>query len=143
MVVLERWADTPFGVFGTMTMGGYSCYTLEDDWRNNERNVSAVLAGTYQLVKTLHRGTLPTYQVQGVPNRTGINIHPGVTEEHTEGCILTGADLGAINVAADEDSDRRNVLKWCVLRSREAHTQFMEAMAGTNYVPIIIRWRTW
>ena len=86
MVVLERWANTPFGVFGTLRVDGKTWYTLEDDWRDNERNVSCIPAGSYRLRKVLHRGTLPTYEIYPVTDRTHIHIHPGNTEEDVQGC---------------------------------------------------------
>jgi hypothetical protein len=142
VIVLERFANTPFGVFGTLTVEDQQWYTLEDDWRQNRRSVSCIPAGSYKLRKVLHHGTLPTYEIYPVANRSHIHIHPGTTEEHTEGCVLLGVELGAEKVAADEDDpDRRNVTKWCIWRSKEAHAQFMEAMAGQNEVPIAVCWR--
>jgi hypothetical protein len=142
-VVLTRWADTPFGVFGTLTIGGWSCYTLEDDWKNNLPNESCIPAGSYLLRKVLHHGTLPTYEVYPVGGRSAIHIHPGNTEEDTQGCILLGKRLGALNVPDEDDPQHRNVNKWAVLDSQEAHAEMMIALGeGENdHIPIAIRWQ--
>ena len=140
MVVLERWANTPFGVFGTLHVDGKTWYTLEDDWRDNERNVSCIPAGSYRLRKVLHRGTLPTYEIYPVTDRTHIHIHPGNTEEDVQGCVMLGLRLGTKNVPDEDSPDHRNMDKWAVLDSVQAHRQFMEAMAGRSEVPIAVRW---
>ena len=142
MVTVERWADTPFGVFGTLTVGEWSCYTLEDDWLDNARGVSCIPAGSYKLRKVLHHGTLPTYEVYPVPGRSHINIHTGNTEEDTEGCVLLGFRLGSLEVADEDDPAHHRRTKWAILDSRQAHAAFMQAMAGQNEVPIVVRWRS-
>jgi len=88
----------------------------------------------------LHRGTLPTYEIYPVTDRTHIHIHPGNTEEDVQGCVMLGLRLGTKNVPDEDSPDHRNMDKWAVLDSVQAHRQFMEAMAGRNEVPIAVRW---
>lgn len=69
--------------------------TLEDAWRQNQRSISCIPAGTY--ICTPH-GWEPnsgyrfkkTWLVNGVPNRSAILIHAGNTHVDTHGCILVG-----------------------------------------------------
>jgi len=141
-VIVTRWANTPFGVFGTLSIPErFRCYTLEDDWLDNARGVSCIPPGNYSLRKVLHHGTLPTYEVYPVTDRSHIHIHPGNTEEDTEGCVLLGTYLGSKNVRDEDDPDHRNVNKWAVLDSRRAHRDFMAVLDGAEEAGIAIRWQ--
>lgn len=70
----------------------FECYTLEDAVREVKiPGQTAIPAGRYELVLSWSprfKRVLP--ELLGVPNFTGIRIHPGNTAEDTEGCILVG-----------------------------------------------------
>lgn len=79
----------------------HMAYTLEPPWRDNERRVSCIPAGTYPLrIRTeggwnekyrkkyaWHRGMI---EVGDVPGRDFILFHAGNTHHDTDGCILPG-----------------------------------------------------
>lgn len=82
--------------------GNRLCWTLENRWRNNERKVSRIPAGRYKVIlrpfggwherlakrfPAIHRGAI---ELEGVPGRSAILIHPGNFHTETEGCILPG-----------------------------------------------------
>ena len=71
--------------------GKFECHTLELPWKDNERMVSCIPLGSYQLeISWSQRFGRPMIRVLNVPGRDGILIHPGNTDANTEGCILVG-----------------------------------------------------
>ncbi len=80
----------------------FHCASLELPWLNNQRNVSCIPSGTYEVTKVhspkFGDGTLSVNSVQG---RSHILIHPGNYTSDIEGCILLGerfADLNKDNI---------------------------------------------
>ncbi len=86
--------------------GEFVCHTLENPWLNNERRVSCIPGGTYELgLRTegnwanihslrrfpnepiFHQGMI---EVLNVPNRSAILFHWGNLPEETDGCMLVG-----------------------------------------------------
>jgi hypothetical protein len=97
MIVLSRFISTDFGVVGRLTIGigpwKMRMFTLERPWKNNERNVSCIPSGVYDLEKRYSE----IYQkdmffLKDVEGRDGIMIHSGNTIDDTGGCILIGLD---------------------------------------------------
>ncbi|MDP2346730.1 MAG: DUF5675 family protein [Gammaproteobacteria bacterium] len=81
----------------------FMCYTLEDEHRTVKvPGETRIPAGTYEILLQTAGKMAPRYAekydwhkygmlcLQKVPNFTGIFIHPGETDKHTDGCILTG-----------------------------------------------------
>jgi hypothetical protein len=55
--------------------------------------ITAIPAGTYEVVITMsNRFKKPMMLLKDVPGFSGIRIHSGATELHTEGCLITGLD---------------------------------------------------
>ena len=129
-VTLVRFAYTPFGVFGRMSVeDDFRCYTVEREWQDNATRVSCIPEGVYPLIlDRYHKGNYDAYEVMGVPARDRILIHKGNTEDDLEGCIAPGKDLGWINQ------------KWAVVQSVVAFQQFMEVMAREPGSLTITRW---
>lgn len=79
--------------------GSYMCATLEPhaiDWDTEEKTwgKTAIPVGSYDVTKGWSKKFsrfLP--YVNGVPEFTGIMIHPGNTPKDTQGCILLGEML--------------------------------------------------
>lgn len=82
-------------------------YTLEEPWLENEPNISCIPEGSYvakrrfdvELGTKAKRGEdlhplETTFEVSGVPGRSGILFHPGNTTLDTRGCILPGFSVG-------------------------------------------------
>lgn len=74
--------------------GEHECWTLEDVVRPDGQKVygdTAIPYGTYDVIVTRSKRfgvDLPL--LLGVPNFTGIRIHPGNTTADTHGCLLVG-----------------------------------------------------
>jgi hypothetical protein len=100
--------------------------TLEDAWRDNERQISCIPVGKYKI--KLHRSPRfgLTYQVADVPERSHILFHAGNTHKDTHGCILLGLQYGKL----DKDT--------AILASKSAFTKFMEMMNGVTEAQLIV-----
>ena len=72
------------------------CFTMENPWRHNQKNVSCIPEGKYRCEP--HAGTKhkETWIVKDVDGRSGIVFHIGNTESDTRGCILPGTTVGMI-----------------------------------------------
>ena len=104
VTITRRYTDKE--TFGDVVAsnGGatFTCKSLELPWLNNQRNISCIPAGTYELKFTRSfKYPLGTYEVQKVPNRSGIRIHIGNyatgKKVDIEGCILLGNAFNDIN----------------------------------------------
>ncbi len=74
------------------------CKTLELPWQNNLKNISSIPKGTYKVRWTFSSRFLRyTYEVQDVPGRTGIRIHPANYFFQLNGCVALGDKLVDIN----------------------------------------------
>lgn len=123
------------GTFGRIHIMdiGWSAYTLEPPWRNNEPNKSCIPTGAYECVWRKSPKYGWCYHVQNVPNRSHILSHPGnlggdqeagyVT--HTLGCILQGLRIGSLTV--------NGRVQKAVLVSRAAIREFNEHMRTETF----------
>jgi len=129
-VIVERFAYSPFGVFGRLSVGAYECYTVERPWRDNKADVSCITAGDYDLsLGVFHHGNYPAYEVMNVTGRSEIKIHVGNTMDDVRGCIAVGESLGYMEG------------KWAVGNSKKAFEDFMNAMGDVPSAKIkIVRW---
>lgn len=75
--------------------GAIICYTLERPWKNNQQNISSIPAGRYRAFLRYDKGDHWRIQLDGVPGRTGVQIHVGNAVDDTQGCILVGTGLGS------------------------------------------------
>lgn len=93
-------------------------YVLELPWKGNKPTISAIPTGTYQLSMHLDSKKRMRLHVEGVPGRAGIQMHIGTTPEDTQGCILIGTGVSAVN---------------CTLtNTREAAARLRKAYWGTD-----------
>ena len=128
---IKRWAGTNDGTLGRLTLGAESVYCLEEEDRENRRNVSRIPAGTYRCQRTWYvKGGYETFEIMHVPNRSRVLFHRGNTQEDTEGCVLVGLRVGTLKVA-DEDSGERKY-KIAVLSSRKAFKVIMKSQEGKS-----------
>lgn len=125
---LRRFAYTPFGTFGDMTITGIPfniekprprlCYTLEPNWKHNEPFVSCIPCGTYELqAKRYNKGGYDTFEIMDVPGRDNVLIHIGNDITDTQGCPLVGSNLGWLNGK-----------RWGVIQSADAFGLFKQQM---------------
>lgn len=125
---LQRFAYTPMGTFGRLTVGDQSWFTVERPWLNNKPGISCIPEGTYPLkLRTsgiVSRTTSGNYskgwEVTKVPGRSLIMLHIGNTMDDLEGCIAPGKSLGVVQG------------KWAVQLSRLAFDELMAAMSGQD-----------
>lgn len=101
---LLRFNDNKESTIGLLFLNGtFFCYTLEDEHRDVKvRGETRIPEGTYKLglrkedtpLTLSYRKKHPFFkhhiEVLNVPNFSGIYIHPGNNDAHTDGCILTG-----------------------------------------------------
>ena len=74
--------------------GERMCDTLENPWKDNQRNISCIPEGEYKVrLRVARESASRNYLhllVQDVPNRKWILFHRGNTAKDTSGCILVG-----------------------------------------------------
>ena len=108
VVRIDRGPSTDSGTFGRLTIdgSGFSCFTLELPWKNNQSNVSCIPEGTYECEYTMSpRFGRKFYRLNRVPNRAGILFHAGNwagdkskgLRTDVEGCILLGNGKGKLS----------------------------------------------
>ena len=70
------------------------CDTLENPWKDNQRNISCIPEGEYKVRLRLARESATRdylhLLVQDVPDRDWILFHRGNSAKDTSGCILVG-----------------------------------------------------
>jgi hypothetical protein len=94
-LTLKRIVENQDGIFGVLLQGEKPlCLTLENNWFNNTRNISAIPTGVYECVP--HNGAKykNVWRLKDVPNRSAILIHAGNIEDDSRGCILVGSEFG-------------------------------------------------
>jgi hypothetical protein len=97
-LTLVRFVNGPRVTLGVLKLDSKnSLYTLEDPWKNNEKNVSCIPLGHYICDHWRSAKFGETYKVMEVPDRTDILFHIGNTTLDTQGCILLGMDIGFVN----------------------------------------------
>ena len=74
--------------------GERMCDTLENPWKDNQRNISCIPEGEYKVRLRLARESATRDYlhppVQDVPDRDWILFHRGNSAKDTSGCILVG-----------------------------------------------------
>lgn len=102
-LLIKRQPSTEHGTFGRLYVDEvFACFSLEDEVREVAgKNVSewkvkgetAIPAGRYKVIIThSNRFNRDLPLLLNVEGFTGIRIHPGNTQDNTEGCILVGTD---------------------------------------------------
>lgn len=115
---LTRFMRTDTETLGVLTCLDKHWYTLERTWVDNQRNVSCIPSGHYEmeLVKTSRPfgGFKFSYLLKAVKGRSGILIHVGNTYHDSSGCILLGKRVGVLGG------------HYAVLQSKVAVREFMD-----------------
>lgn len=97
MIKIKRWY-LPEATVGRLTLGEFRCFTLELPDKGNAPNVSCIPPGTYKAFKRVKPSGV-VIQLEGVPGRSGIQMHAGNFTRQILGCILPGDGI------KDLDSD--------------------------------------
>jgi len=116
---LQRFIEHRESTVGQLFINDYPhFYTLEQNWENNNRNVSCIPGDEYSMVLYYSERHGRTYKIMGVPMRDGIIFHSGNTSKDTKGCVLLGLRY--------DKSERM------VTSSKKAMIKFMDLM---NFIP--------
>lgn len=141
---IVREPSSSDGTFGTFTLWGAQApsaplvlHSLELPWYNNQRKVSCIPVGTYDVVWQMSpRFGRNLYTVLAVPGRSGILFHSGNVagdeslglRSEVEGCILLGLGLGTISAQR------------AVVHSADA-VRRMEIAGGGRAFKLTVSWR--
>ena len=119
------------------TPGSFGAFkTLELPFRDNEPGISRIPARTYLcIISHMNHLNIEAYQLQSVPGRTEVFIHPGNWAgdkipgwwSDVEGCILIGH--GFLRIAPEQTG----VPQFAVVSSRSAFASFMQEMQGQPF----------
>lgn len=100
--VIER-VLLPTETLGSLYVNGEMiCKSMELPWNNNQRGISCIPEGTYEVIreeKSAHH-EYPHFRILNVPDRDGILIHKITYVSGLKGCIGLGEfkDLNGDNV---------------------------------------------
>lgn len=134
---LDRMGSTPWGTFGRLRMpDGWSVATVEPRWLNNAKGESCIPAGDYQMAMRGSQMVARTsgnvfkvgWEINGVPGRDLIMIHPGNWQEDSNGCVLVGRDHQIVNG------------KPGISASRAAFADLMARLSKNEEWRIVVRW---
>lgn len=73
--------------------GTISCYTLERPWSENAKNLSAIPDGEYRGLIRYDHDDHWRIELEGVLDRSNVQIHIGNNVDDSAGCILIGMEL--------------------------------------------------
>lgn len=121
---LSRSFDWGNETVGLLSYKNYSWNTLELGWKNNKSNVSSIPSGRYLCKWTFSPKFLKyTYEITGVPNRSGIRIHSANLYSQLLGCVALGHGYDDIN--SDKLPD--------ILNSKKAIEEFNSVMNKQSF----------
>lgn len=90
MGLLQRFAYLDSGTLGRLSIGDWSCYTIERPWKDNQPNVSCIPEGVYACQPFSGNKFQDVIQLMDVPGRSYILIHVANFPHDVEGCIGVG-----------------------------------------------------
>lgn len=134
-VILQRYKEDRNQSTGTLTVldqNGwpvFTCPCIERGDRNNAKNVSNVLPGTYNLVlEHSPKFNMDLWELYGTKGRSECKIHASNFWTQLNGCIAPGAYLKDLNNDGYQD----------VARSKQTLDAFHRVMSGITNTTITI-----
>lgn len=98
---LERYNYTDRSTQGVLLCEGlWICDTLELPWKDNQRRVSCIPEGIYNVRKHISPKFGEVIHVLNVPERDAILIHAGNKVSDVQGCILPGIKSNDIVISS-------------------------------------------
>ena len=93
LVFINRIAKEDKQTLGELTIDGSEekFYTMELPWKDNQKRISCIPEGKYQVIRRWSEKYGNHFHVLDVPNRSYILIHYGNYKHNTLGCILPGS----------------------------------------------------
>lgn len=98
-VVILRGPNTHDGAFGKLQVqeSNYSCATLEKRDLNNQPDISSIPKGVYNANKRRsEKHNCDLFHIDGVNNRSNIEIHAANWEDQLLGCVAVGKEIKPI-----------------------------------------------
>jgi hypothetical protein len=90
-LTLERFLFTEKSTISRLSENdNFICYMLELPWKNNQRQISSIPTGTYDVIPRTSPRYKNHFHLLNVPNRLFILIHVGNYPKDTNGCLLPG-----------------------------------------------------
>jgi hypothetical protein len=109
---VERQYQTSSCTMGYLSVNSQIiCYTLELPWKDNQNDISRIPKGTYKGIIRYDKPDGWRIQLEGVPNRPGIQIHVGNYTRDITGCVLVGKDADTNGCTVSGSSEAYNKLK--------------------------------
>lgn len=91
-LIINRFYRTPNSTIGSVYVDNvFIGFSLELGWKDNQRRISCIPSGEYELLNSLHTKFGRIFRVKDVPNRSGILIHPANRSSELLGCISIGS----------------------------------------------------
>ncbi len=123
-VHLIRYYNDSDVTLGTLHIEGINhkpIYTLENPWKNNERNISCIPVGEYKCELFSGVKHKNCFQVCDVKDREYILFHVGNYEKDTNGCILVGNGVYL------------NGLEYMIVNSQSTMRKFRELLENDSF----------
>lgn len=139
LLKLDRIGSTIWGALGRLELpDGTAFCTLEPRWQNNAVGASCIPAGDYPMgqrnspivYRTSGFAFARGWEIQDVPKRDLIMLHPGNWQDDSTGCVLVGRAFAVING------------KPGITASRAAFKDMMNRLSKHSDLSIRIRWTT-
>jgi hypothetical protein len=97
-ITIKRLSDDGFQTLGIMTLPNGKVYqTLELAWKNNQKQISCIPKGCYQVTKRVSAKYGEHFHILDVKNRDFILIHQANFHSQLMGCVAVGKGLADIN----------------------------------------------
>ena len=81
----------------------FECKTLELSYKDNQRNISCIPDGIYNVEIRTSEKYGKHYHIKDVPNRSFILFHAGNYNSQIRGCVLVGTSFRDINNDGKKD----------------------------------------
>ena len=105
--------DSTFGHFIDPISASLHLVSLELPQKNNEQNISCILAGSYICRYENHKTKGECYRIIDVPNRDGILIHILNFSSETQGCIGVGKTMVYPTMINSSKVALAELIKYC------------------------------
>lgn len=116
VVTIKRIYNLPDGTFGIIDIDREPfAFTLELPYRNNEREISSIPRGAYDIERWKSPTFGETFKVC-VQFRDNILFHPANLIQELKGCVALGKQIGKLNGGL------------AILQSKAAFSEFLDKM---------------
>jgi hypothetical protein len=93
-IMIVRTSENAASTTGELYVGGrFVAHTLELPWKENRSYISSIPVGTYSSHLRYDKADGWRIQIDGVPGRSGVQLHVGNYPSQIEGCVLVGLEV--------------------------------------------------